>query len=339
MKLVTYQPLGSEPRIGVMKLYRNVEFIVDAARAYGHALQMDEGDSAAVQIAAARIPPDMKSFLAGNEAALQAARRGLALVGALLSDSEAVAELIGQGILYERKSVRLLAPVPRPGKVVAVGANYRDHIKEGRDAGAITDLPSYPPAFLKMSTAVIGTDEPVVFPSFGGELDYEVEFSMVVGKPCKDIRKEDWLDYVVGFTIVNDLSMRDTILEEKESGIVFAGKNFATSCPMGPYLVTKDEIEDVTNLSISLSVNGQVRQNARTSSMIHSCGEILAYWSKLGLECGDIVTTGTPGGGAGFGRRYPERLLKSGDIVEAQIEGLGVLRNLVTGSPAKPPID
>ncbi|MDB5873351.1 MAG: 2-keto-4-pentenoate hydratase/2-oxohepta-3-ene,7-dioic acid hydratase [Ramlibacter sp.] len=335
MKLATYIPQGQvRPRVGVLCVHDGVEYLADARNAYALALRHVDHDPCADEIAAARVPADMMGLLAAGTVALQAVRHGLEFAEGALRPGQRPQALIEQGVLQHRSAVKLLAPIPRPGKIVAIGANYHDHIREGRDSGALGGLPSYPPAFLKMSSAVVGPDEPIVYPSFGSELDYEVEFSMVIGKHCRDVRAKDWLEYVAGFTIVNDLSMRDVILEEKGTGIVFAGKNFATACPMGPFIVTKDEIKAPDNLEVKLRVNGEQRQRDRTSSMIHTCAAILSYWSRLGLEPGDVVTTGTPGGGAGFGRKFPERLLKPGDVVEAEVEGIGILRNPVISQEA-----
>ncbi len=340
MKLATYLPAGwNEPRIGIYLEHAGSAYLVDAVRAYAQVLAQVDREPGAVATAKALITHDMKALLAGGAKAMAACQRSFDQVVRWLGQGKGPGSMQGLlecGVLHARSSVTLLAPIPRPGKVVAIGANYRAHIQEGRDTGAITELPSYPPAFLKMSTAVVGSDQPIVYPGFGHELDYEVELSMVVGRNCRDVPAEDWLDCVAGFTIVNDLSMRDVILQEKASGIVFAGKNFESACPMGPFLVTRDEIPDPGNLRIGLRVNGQVRQSDSTRSMLFSCGQIFAYWSRLGLECGDVITTGTPGGGAGFHRKFPERLLQVGDVVEAEIEGLGTLRNQVVKADAHP---
>ena len=335
MKLVTDLPTGRQrSRVGVLLVHGHVEYIIDATLAYACVLRDVEHDPYAEDVAAARVPTDMIQLLAGAEASIAAVQKGANHIEGALRRGASTLVFAVRGALHQRVAVKLLAPIPRPGKIVAIGANYHDHILEGRQTGALAQLPSYPPAFLKMSSAVVGPEDPIVYPSFGSELDYEVEFSMVIGKPCQDIGAENWLDYVAGFTIVNDLSLRDVILEERDTGPVFAGKNFATGCPMGPVIVTRDEISSPQKLAVQLRVNGETRQRDSTANMIHSCGAILAYWSRLGLECGDVVTTGTPGGGAGFRRKHPERLLKVGDVVEAEIEGIGVLRNTVVAKQA-----
>lgn len=338
MKLVTYLPTGrNRARVGVLTVHAGIDYVVDAATAYARVLRDVEHDPYADEVAAARVPCDMTGLLAGGDASLAAVRRGAGHIEAALARGEPPSAFAAAGALHERAAVKLLAPIPRPGKIVAIGANYHEHVREGRETGAIAELPPYPPAFLKMSSAVVGPDDPIVYPDHGFELDYEVELSMVIGRSCQDIDAEHWLDHVAGFTIVNDLSLRDVILQERETGPVFYGKNFATACPMGPCIVTKDDIRSPHGLALRLRVNGELRQRDSTASMIHSCGAVLAYWSRLGLEPGDVVTTGTPGGGAGFRRKHPERLLKVGDVVEAEIEGIGVLRNAVVARPAAAP--
>lgn len=314
MRLATFvHPDSGDARAAALEVVEGVPWLVDIADAHA-ALLRGGGD------ATRPLPSEMLKLLEGGDAAIDEARRSVSFaVRSQLASS-----------MHRHGDVRLLAPLPRPPKIVAIGANYQDHIQEGRATGALDrPLPPYPPAFLKMSSAVVGPDEPIVYPRFGDELDYEVEFSIVIGKHCKDLPPERWLEVVAGYTIVNDLSLRDVILQEKEMGLVFVGKNFAGACPLGPVIVTKDEIADPDDLRLQLRVNGVTRQDGRTSQMIHKCATVVSYWSKLGLEPGDVVTTGTPGGGAGFGRRHPERLLKRGDVIEAEIEGIGVLRNSV----------
>jgi acylpyruvate hydrolase len=303
--------------------------VVDLALAFAAWCRDVEQDPFADDIARVRIPADMKQFLEGGRHSLQAARHALRHVHALAGSPDSTI-LARTGIVRPLAAVRLLAPLHRPGKIIAIGANYSGHIQEGRDAGVLRDLPHYPVAFLKMPSAVIGPDEAIVRSRHTEELDYEIELSMVIGQRCRDLSVDNWRDAVAGFTIVNDISMRDLIVQEKPSGVVFQGKNLDTTCPLGPCIVTTDEIADPDALEISLRVNGETRQHDNTRQMIFKCGAILAYWSsRLTLEPGDIVTTGTTSGVAGFNKRFPERLLKHGDVIEAEIEGIGILRNPV----------
>lgn len=318
MKLATFiHPATGERRVGVVLFIDEIECLVDIKTAASH---FEHAFSPMGVESARTLPSDMIQFLKEGESALELAKASV---------RHAVEAQVTNAI-HRREDVTLLPPIPRPPKIVAIGANYQDHILEGRATGALDrPLPAYPPAFLKMASAVVGPDEPIPYPSLGDELDYEVELTIVIGKSCKDVAAENWLDVVAGYTIVNDLSLRDVIMQEKETGLVFVGKNFPGSCPMGPYIVTKDEIKNPDDLRLQLRVNGITRQDGRTSNMIHRCATVVSYWSRLGLEPGDVITTGTPGGGAGFGRRFPDRLLKIGDVIEAEIEGIGVLRNAV----------
>ncbi|SAL37078.1 5-oxopent-3-ene-1,2,5-tricarboxylate decarboxylase [Caballeronia udeis] len=335
MKLVSYS-CAADPgnRAGALLNHldetgEHLDTVVDLRRAYALYLSDVSGDPFADGIAAVRIPADLTQFIIGGAQSFEAAKQALSYVENALGRRRH-APLVKSRVLLPLESVRLLAPITRPGKIVAIGANYAGHIKEGRSTGVLGELPAYPVAFLKMSSAVVGPDEAIVRSRHTQELDYEIELSMVIGKRCRDVAAENWRDVVAGFTIVNDVSMRDLIVEEKPTGVVFQGKNLDATCPLGPCIVTEDEIADPGALDIRLRVNGETRQSDNTSNMIFSCAQIIAYWSsRLTLEPGDIVTTGTTSGVAGFNRRFPERLLKHGDVVEAEIEGIGVLRNPV----------
>jgi acylpyruvate hydrolase len=340
MKLVSYS-CAADPgrRAGALLSHFDEsgaqhEAVVDLRRAYAMYLLDVAQDPFADSIAEVRIPGDLSQFITGGKLSLEAARLALAHVEDALAHQQHAA-LAASRALLSRDDVRLLAPIERPGKIVAIGANYAGHIKEGRSTGVVGELPAYPVAFLKMPSAVVGPDEAIVRSRYTEELDYEVELSMIIGKRCRDVAPESWRDVVAGFTIVNDVSMRDLILQEKPTGVVFQGKNLDATCPLGPCIVTEDEIADPGALDIRLRVNGETRQSDNTRNMIFSCGQIIAYWSsRLTLEPGDVVTTGTTSGGAGFNRRFPERLLKHGDVVEAEIEGIGVLRNPVADEVA-----
>ncbi|HWK43698.1 MAG TPA: fumarylacetoacetate hydrolase family protein [Stellaceae bacterium] len=334
MKLVSYTRNGdAEPRLGaIVRLPPGSglgpDAVVDLENAYAAYLRGVVKDPFAKQIAAVRIPTDMKRLLEGGELSLNAAKDAVAHIETLrIGDT---ADDVSRQIVMPLEAMRLQAPIARPGKIIAVGANYSGHIKEARDAGMLNDLPTHPVGFLKMPSAVIGPDETIWRSRYTDELDYEIEMSMVIGKRCRDVSRERWRDVVAGFTIVNDISMRDLIVEEKSTGAVLLGKNLDTTCPMGPCIVTLDEIGNPDALDIKLSVNGEIRQSDNTRNMIFSCADIIAYWSsRMTLEPGDIVTTGTTSGGAGFHKRHPARLLKADDVIEAECEGIGILRNRV----------
>ena len=225
-------------------------------------------------------------------------------------------------------STHLLAPIPRPLKnVFCVGRNYAAHAAEGaRAAGREVVVPEFPEFFTKPPTAVTGHEAPVpVDPRVTEKFHYEVELAVEIGLAGKDIPKSRALDHVFGFTIVNDLTARDL---QRRHGQWFKGKGLDGSCPMGPWIVTKDALPNFADLAITLRVNGETRQQSRTSKMVHDVPTIIEHLSRgMTLKPGDVIATGTPEG-VGYAMN-PPRLLKAGDVVEAEIEGIGVLRNRI----------
>jgi acylpyruvate hydrolase len=190
--------------------------------------------------------------------------------------------------------------------------------------------PSDPVGFLKLPGSVIGPEDDIPHPPEVKNLDYEVELAVVIGKTCIDVGVDEAYDYVAGYSTFNDISGRDVIRAENRSGIHLMGKSFPGFAPMGPYLVTADEIPDPQNLKLSLRVNGELRQDSNLGYMIFKIRDMIAYWSQMGLNPGDVLTTGTPRGVAAG--RKPEQApwwLTPGDIVEAEVQGLGQLRNRV----------
>ena len=217
-------------------------------------------------------------------------------------------------------SVKILAPLGRPPKFICVGLNYRDHAIESNMA-----IPKVPTIFSKFSNAVIAPGDNIVLPKNSSQPDYEAEFAFVIGTGGRHIPAEKWQDHVFGYTIVNDVSARDIQLATSQW---LMGKTFDTFAPMGPYLVTADEIADPHNLRISLTINGETLQDSNTRELIFKIPELIEYLSSVfTLEPGDLVSTGTPAG-VGFARK-PPRYLRAGDDVVVSIEGLGELRNPV----------
>ncbi len=217
-------------------------------------------------------------------------------------------------------TAKLLAPIPRPPKIICIGLNYRDHAAESN-----LPVPETPTVFSKYATSVIGPGEPIVLPKNSTKPDYEAEFAVVIGRRGRHIPEERWYDYVFGYTIVNDVSARDFQMATSQWMI---GKTFDTFCPMGPAIVTPDEIKDPHNLAISLSIGGELLQNSNTGNMIFNVPRIVAYLSSVfTLEPGDVIATGTPAG-VGFARK-PPRWLQPGEEVHVAIEGIGELVNPV----------
>ncbi|MGB6746147.1 MAG: fumarylacetoacetate hydrolase family protein [Terracidiphilus sp.] len=221
---------------------------------------------------------------------------------------------------YKLSEVRLHAPLANPPRVFAIGLNYRDHAAESKMA-----LPKVPVVFFKMTTAIVGPGEDIVLPSNSTQPDYEAELAFVIGKGGYRIPGSAWREHVYGFTIVNDVSARDVQLATSQWSL---GKSFPSFCPMGPAIVTTDEIADPHELAIGLSINGEVLQNSNTRELVFRVPDLIEYISSVTqLLPGDVVSTGTPGG-VGMGRT-PQRWLKPGDNVTVTIEGLGSLTNPV----------
>jgi 2-keto-4-pentenoate hydratase/2-oxohepta-3-ene-1,7-dioic acid hydratase in catechol pathway len=216
--------------------------------------------------------------------------------------------------------VKLLPPVPDPPKIVCIGLNYRDHAAESGAA-----IPKEPILFSKYATALVGHEDSIVLPAVSSEVDYESELVIVVGRRGRPRSPVEAEGYIAGYTIGHDVSARDWQLK-KEGKQWMVGKTFDTFAPCGPFLVTADEVRDPQNLAIRLRLNGQTMQDSNTRQMIFGPAELLAYLAQVfTLEPGDLIFTGTPPG-VGFARKPPV-FLKPGDVVEVEIEGLGILRN------------
>ncbi len=254
----------------------------------------------------ARIPGDMLSFLAGGDAAMDLAAKALA--AATHTDE------LAQG------SYTLKAPIPRPGKIICIGLNYRDHAKESGQA-----VPEFPTVFAKYANTVIGPGEPVVIPRLTDNVDYEAEFGFVIGKRARHVSEADALSYVAGYLPLNDISARDFQMRTSQWTL---GKTFDAFMPMGPALTTADEIPDPHNLDISLTIGGVVLQKSNTRELVFNVNQLINVLSGvMTLEPGDIVSTGTPSGvGAA---RTPKRWILPGETVTVEIARLGTLSNPV----------
>ena len=232
--------------------------------------------------------------------------------------------IAGEG--FALADVGLLAPVPRPGKIIAIGRNYADHVTED---GAVP--PPTPLIFAKFPSSVVGPGADIRWDrAMTSQVDYEAELAVVIGRRARDVRDQDALDVVLGYTCLNDVSARDLQFADVQW---VRGKSLDTFCPMGPALVTGDELGDPDDLDIACLVNGEVLQHDRTSSMFYSVRQIISHCSRaFTLEPGDVIATGTPGGVGIF--RDPPRLLGDGDVVTVAIEGVGELVNTCRTRPA-----
>jgi 2-keto-4-pentenoate hydratase/2-oxohepta-3-ene-1,7-dioic acid hydratase in catechol pathway len=258
----------------------------------------------------------------GTDSSLPASMRQIIAGGPALRRAIEQAVKETKAAVYAADQVKLLPPVPDPRKIICVGLNYKDHAAEGG-----VPIPKEPVLFSKYATALIGHGDNIVLPPVSTEVDYEAELVIVVGKGGKNIAAKSGADHAAGYTIGHDVSARDWQLK-KDGKQWMVGKTFDTFAPTGPVLVTADEVPNPHNLAIRLRLNGKTMQDSSTSQMVFRVGDILAYLSQVfTLEPGDLIFTGTPPG-VGFARKPPV-FLKGGDVVEVEIEGLGVLRNPV----------
>lgn len=346
MKLVTYQ-YQLQTRVGALLGGK----VVDLNRAYRAAL-VHNGNDSELAVADARIPNNMMALLNGGSGSMEAVKLALDFVQEFLAatgDGEKekkdegsgffasivkafshVQEQIGAfgqelklgefGILQPLNQVTLLAPVLRPGKVVCLGLNYREHAAEAGMA-----IPEYPVLFHKAATSIIGDGQEIVLPKISQQVDYECELAIIIGRRGKYISQDDALSYVAGYTCANDVSARDL---QMRTGQWTSGKMLDTFCPLGPALVTGDEVPDPNALRIKTILNGQVMQDHNTADMIFNVQEMISAVSDIAtLEPGDVILTGTPQG-VGMGQN-PPLYLKAGDKVSIEIEGLGTLTNPV----------
>jgi 2-keto-4-pentenoate hydratase/2-oxohepta-3-ene-1,7-dioic acid hydratase in catechol pathway len=229
----------------------------------------------------------------------------------------------GLGVAWPLAGVRLLPPIFRPGKVICVGQNYPDHAKETG-----SELPAEPLIFAKFPSAITGPGDPVVLPaSAPRRVDFEAELVAVIGRPGRDIAEGDAMDHVAGFMVANDVSARDWQVK-KPGGQWLLGKSFDSFLPLGPALVTSDEVADITSLRVTCTVSGEVMQDDSAANMIFPIPFLIAYVSQVATLCpGDLILTGTPGG-VGMSR-VPPRWLSAGDVIESSVIGIGTLRNEV----------
>lgn len=299
MKLLTYKTETSEPRLGFI----HNKQVIDME---------DFGD-----VSNFPLPNDM----------LELIDMGFEVISEITDLIEDTTEKQLNQISYAMDEITILAPIPYPRKnIIGIGLNYTEHVAESaRTLDTSNDLPQQPVIFSKPPTTVTATNTEILLNrKLTNQLDWEVELAVVMGKRGKYVPKADAMDYVFGYTVINDISARDC----RRSGQWIVSKGQDTFAPMGPILVTKDEIENPHNLNLSLSVNGVEKQNSNTKFMLFNINDLVEDLSTVfTLEAGDIIATGTPAGvGAG---RNPQEWLKDGDVIKCTVEGIGTIINTV----------
>jgi len=312
MRLLTFEVNGCQ-RVGAELDGR----IVDLQSAFALSVLTTVGFTSDALVRAERLlPSDLTRFLGCGSGCFDAARSAFDYA-AHLSENMAT-----RGVFYEEREITRLSPITRPSKIICLGLNYRDHAIESGVA-----IPKEPVVFSKYTTSIIGPNAPIKLPPDSQKVDYEAELVFVIGRGGRNISEADAMQHVAGYTCGHDVSARDYQLD-RGGGQWVIGKTFDTFAPMGPVLVTPDELTDPHNLPIRCRLNGQTMQDSNTGQMIFNIPQTIAYLSRvMTLEPGDVVFTGTPPG-VGFARK-PAVFLKPGDITEIEIEGIGVLRNPV----------
>ena len=288
------------------------------------------GDAQGREIAAARCGETIASLIAGGAVAQDLVARVLPYLGDLLKSDPRATGLDGEPLFTPLADCRLHAPV-RPSKVIAVGRNYREHL---RQVGSDVDM-KVPSAWIKANNTIIGPSRDIVKPACVKQLDYETELTLVIGRKCKNVPEDKAYDVIYGYMVANDISARDVVKIERIGKNQLLGQMFDTFCPTGPWVVTRDEIPDPMNLRIRTRINGQLRQDGNTKDMIWNIPQLIAYVSQMTLEPGDLITTGTPEGQALGQAGAASLYLNPGDVLESEIEGVGMLKNKVVDDPVR----
>lgn len=296
MKLVRFSTNGQSPRLGVLQGDRIADLTASVAASLTR-----RGVTRAAELAAALVPNSTRAFLEG---------------GPLVEETVAG---IKEWVTIPANSARLHAPITDPGKFICIGLNYRDHAEEANQP-----IPKEPPIFAKWSNAILDPNEPILRPRGSNQLDWEVELGVVIGRPARYVSKDQALEYVAGYCIVNDVSERAYQLER--GGQWDKGKGCDTFGPLGPWLVTRDEVPDAQALDMWLEVDGRRYQNGSTRTMIFGVPTLVSYVSQfMSLQPGDVISTGTPPG-VGMGQKPSPVYLKAGQTMRLGIGGLGEQR-------------
>ena len=278
-------------------------------------------------------PTTVADILAAGQPALDQVKK---LVDTVESHLETGSDgLVENGVVTDHPDTELLAPIPRPGIVLSHARSYRSHQEEMRGSDAKPE--NVPTGFIKNTNSVIGPGAPIVLPASHPDMvDFEGEFSVVIGRPCHNISPDEAMDHVIGYTIINDISARDWVSEmhatgDKETNRL--GKQFPTFCPLGPVVATLDEVPDPHAVRMQTTLNGKVMQDACTSDLIWGIPEIVAHYAQwYPFEPGDVISTGTPAG-VGHGQDPPV-YMKPGDVVAVTVDGVGTLDNPVVAPPS-----
>jgi 2-keto-4-pentenoate hydratase/2-oxohepta-3-ene-1,7-dioic acid hydratase in catechol pathway len=322
MKLVTFENSARQSSIGALSDDGRITDLHTACALY---LRDVESENAYERLADALVPRNMRALFEGGDTSLEAAHK--ALDYALHNDEHARGPR-GETLFYTADEIALKAPII-PRKFFHTAGNFREHHEEATKAGFSHPVMPWI-VFFQNVDAIIGHEDSVIYPEhLTQELDYELELAVVLKKSGKHFTPEDATDYVGGYVIFNDITARDIQRREMKSGVFSFCKGIDTFCPLGPWIVTADEIPDPHNLAMELRVNGESRQQSHSGKMSVKIPEILSHYSPMGYSAGDVVSTGTVSGVAAFSGDPKAWYLKPGDVMECEIEKIGILRNRV----------
>ena len=324
MRLARYSRKQEPPTLARLGVLVGQDLVADLRAGYALYLVEEAGNAKGRELAALYMPPYLAQFLHAGEPAWLALADAYTYLAGLARSAPDTKGLSGEQLFMPLSECRLYVPV-RPSKLIGVGRNYPENTRTpGRQPGKV------PAGFIKTVSSLIGSGRDIIRPTGVRELDCETELAVVIGKKCKNVSEEDAYGVVAGYTIVNDVTARDVGRLEREGGQQFLAKTYDTFCPMGPWLVTREAIPEPMHLAIRTRVNGETRQAGNTKDMIRGIPKLIAYFSQITLMPGDVITTGSPGGG---GLANPAWYLQAGDVIESEIEGIGMLTNAVVDEP------
>lgn len=322
MRLLTFENAAKQSRIGALSSEGR---IVDLHTACALYLRDAEREPAFYRLADALVPPDMRALFRGGDTSLEAAHKAFHYA---VDQGAGALGPRGEAMLFDMEEVEFKAPII-PKKFFHTAGNFREHHEEAVKAGFSHPVLPWI-VFFQNVDAIIGHQEPVIYPEhLTQELDYELELAVVLKKAGKHFSPDEASDYIGGYVIFNDITARDIQRTEMKSGVFSFSKGIDTFCPLGPWIVTAEEIPDPHNLAMELRVNGEPRQRSHSSKMSVKIPEILSHYSPMGYSAGDVLSTGTVSGVAAFSDDPKSWYLKPGDVMECEIERIGVLRNHV----------
>lgn len=323
MKLMRYSGRHEAARHARLGVLVGDDLVADVRAGYARYLVESARNPKGQQIADIYFPPYIVQFLHAGEAVWLALSDAYGYLGELAAKAPDATGLGDEDLFSPLAECRLYAPL-RPSKLICIAGNYG--LGDTSDARRL----STPKAFIKTLSAIVGPERDIMKPAACQQLACESELAVVIGKKCKHVSEADAYGVIAGYTIVNDVTACDIGIAERDAGHLFLGKTYDTFAPMGPWIVTRGGIPDAMNLHISTRVNGEERQKGHTRDMLVDIPKLIAHLSQITLMPGDVIATGSPGGRALAGAAA---VVKPGDVVESEIEGIGVLRNRVIDEP------